>query len=65
MQARMSRFERPIIDCCATWSTSSGWQPASAIATIRPAAATHVLNCSPPKLATRSVFVDVGATQPV
>ena len=55
MQARMSRFESPIIDCCATWSTSSGWQPLSVSAAIRPTVATDLLKRCPREFATRSM----------
>src|ERR1700722_177687 len=43
----MSRFERPIIDCCATWSVSSGWQPLSVSAAMTVAGATNFLTVIP------------------
>ena len=48
----MSRFESPIIDCCATWLTSRGWpsHPPSAKAAIRPSIAKDLLNRFPRRI---------------
>src|SRR5580704_10997657 len=51
----MSRFERPIIDCCATWSTSSGWHAPSVSAAMTAPAPTNFLTDVPREFAARSV----------